>query len=162
MDVSRAQLSNLGDAIALDDPSFPWRVRVTVSRTSDKPQVTSLTVESRDGVPVTSTTLGKIPVRQIAGVAASAVLGQGDEAQYRMLAQPRPDGARSWPDDHYGRVHRVASWARRIGRDGGETAAVAEFWGVCSRTARRWIARSPGEPLPSSRTRREPVRVRLP
>jgi hypothetical protein len=158
MDVSRAQLSNLGDAIALDDPAFPWKIRVILSRKADKPHITSLTVESRGETPVTSTALGKIPVKQIAAVAASALLGQGDEARYRMLAQPRPDGARSWPRDHYRRVARVASWARRIGRDGGEAGAVSEFWGVCPRTARRWISRSEGR-RPSSQTQLEPSPV---
>lgn len=141
MDVSRAQLSNLGDEITLDDPSFPWTVRVVVSRTADKPQVTCLTVQSRNGEPVTSTALGRIPVRQIAGVAASEVHGGGDEARFRMLARPLPAGARSWPSDHYQRVTIVANWAKRIGREGGEAGAVSEFWGVCPRTARRWIER---------------------
>lgn len=141
MDVSRAQLSNLGDTVILDDPSFPWRVQVCLSGDSDRPEISELIVRSRTGEPITSTTLSQLPVRQIAGVAASALLGEG-EAQYRMLAKPRPAGARSWPLDHFQRVVRVASWARRIGRPGGAGGAVSEFWDVDYRTARRWLSRA--------------------
>ena len=138
MDVSRAQLSNLGDEVALVDPAFPWSVRVRLSEGADRPVVLGLTVESRDGSAITSTALAQIPVRQIASVAASALRGEG-EAQYRMLASPRPPGVRSWPPDHFQRVARVAAWARRTGRPGGAAGAVAEFWGVHYRTARRWL-----------------------
>ena len=142
MDVSRAQLSNTGDEIVLDDPDFPYRVRVALADDAERPTVTTLLIESRSGTAITSGALARIPVRQIAGVAASALHGGGDEARFRMLAQPRPEGARSWPREHFERVSRVAFWARRTGREGGETGAVAEFWGVCPRTARRWIAAS--------------------
>lgn len=138
MDVSRAQLSNLGDEVALVDPAFPWSVRVRLSEDADRPVVLGLTVESRDGSAITSTALAQIPVRQLASVAASALRGEG-EAQYRMLASPRPPGVRSWPPDHFQRVARVAAWARRTGRPGGAAGAVAEFWGVHYRTARRWL-----------------------
>lgn len=140
MDVSRAQLSNHGDEITLDDPDAAFRVRVRLFESAERPMIQRLTVESRGEAVVTAGTLAQIPVRQIAGVAASALNGDGDEALYRMLAQPRPAGERSWPADHYARVWRVASWARRIGRDGGEAGTVSEFWNVCPRTARRWIA----------------------
>lgn len=139
MDVSRAQLSNLGDQIELVDPLFPWTVRVQLSESADRPVVLGLAVESRDGQAVTSTVLAQIPVRQLASVAASALAGEG-EAQYRMLAAPRPNGSRSWPTDHFDRVARVASWARSTGRPGGAAGAVSEFWGVHYRTARRWIS----------------------
>lgn len=142
MDVSRAQMSNVGDGIVLEDPGFPYRVLVALNGDAERPTVTGLIVESCDGSAITSTVLGRIPVRQIAGIAASALHGGGDEARFRMLAKPRPLGARSWPPEHFERVARVASWARRIGREGGETAAVSQFWSVCPRTARRWIAAS--------------------
>lgn len=142
MDVSRAQLSNLGDEVALVDPAFPWSVRVRLSEDADRPVVLGLTVESRDGSAITSTALAQIPVRQLASVAASALRGEG-EAQYRMLASPRPPGVRSWPPDHFQRVARVAAWARRTGRPGGAAGAVAEFWGVHYRTARRWLRHQP-------------------
>lgn len=138
MDVSRAQLSNLRDEVVLVDPAFPWSVRVRLSEDADRPVVLGLTVESRDGSAITSTALAQIPVRQLASVAASALRGEG-EAQYRMLASPRPPGVRSWPPDHFQRVARVAAWARRTGRPGGAAGAVAEFWGVHYRTARRWL-----------------------
>lgn len=141
MDVSRAQLSNLGDTVVLDDPGFPWRVQVRLSGDSDRPAVTELVIRSRTGDPVTSTALAQLPLKQIAGVAASALLGEG-EAQYRMLAKPRPSGARSWPMDHFERVVRVAAWARRIGRPGGAGGAVSEFWSVDYRTARRWLSQA--------------------
>lgn len=138
MDVSAAQLSNLGDEVELVDPAFPWTVRVRLSEDADRPVVLGLTVQARNGQAVTSTVLASIPVRQLASVAASALRGEG-EAQYRMLARPRPTGSRSWPPDHFQRVARVASWARQTGRPGGAAGAVAEFWGVHYRTARRWL-----------------------
>jgi hypothetical protein len=138
MDVSRAQLSNLGDEIELVDPGFPWTVRVRLSENADRPVVLGLTVQARNAQAITSTALAQIPVRQIASVAASALKGEG-EAQYRMLARPRPTGSRSWPPDHFQRVQRVAAWARQTGRPGGAAGAVAEFWGVHYRTARRWL-----------------------
>ena len=143
MDVSRAQLSNLGDEVELVDPGFPWTVRVRLSKNAERPAVLGIIVEAREvddeeGPAITSTVLAQIPVRQLASVAASALKGEG-EAQYRMLARPRPDGVRSWPPDHFQRVARVAAWARQTGRPGGAAGAVAEFWGVHYRTARRWL-----------------------
>jgi hypothetical protein len=140
MDVSRAQLSNLGDEVELVDPEFPWTVRVRLSADADRPVVLDLTVLARNGDAITSTALAQIPVRQLASVAASALAGEG-EAQYRMLAVPRPHGSRTWPEDHFQRVARVAAWARATGRAGGAAGAVAEFWGVHYRTARRWLGR---------------------
>lgn len=141
MDVSRAQLSNLGDTVVLEDPGFPWRVQVRLSGDAERPAVTELVIRSREGQPVTATTLAQLPMRQIASVAASALQGEG-EAQYRMLAAPRPPGARSWPLDHFQRVVMVSAWARQIGRPGGSAGAVSEFWGVDYRTARRWLRRA--------------------
>jgi hypothetical protein len=140
MDVSRAQLSNLGNEVELTDPAFPWTVRVELdnSEKAERPTVVGLYVWARDEEPITSSVLAQIPVRQIASVAASALKGEG-EAQYRMLAAPRPAGSRSWPPDHFQRVARVAAWARSTGRPGGAAGAVSEFWGVHYRTARRWL-----------------------
>ncbi len=140
MDVSRAQLSNTGDMVQVVDPEWPWTVDVYLDQETDRPRVRGLVVWARDGGPVTSTVLAQIPVRQLASVAASALAGEG-EAQYRMLAKPRPAGSRGWPPDHFQRVARVAAWARSTGRPGGAAGAVAEFWGVHYRTARRWISR---------------------
>lgn len=142
MDVSTAQLSNLGDSVSLVDPAFPWEILVRLSADAERPEVVELHViaDPDNPQPITSTALAQIPVRQIASVAASALAGEG-EAQYRMLAAPRPTGQRSWPDDHFNRVARVASWARSIGRPGGAAVAVSEFWNVNPRTARRWISR---------------------
>lgn len=140
MDVSRAQLSNLADTVVLDDPMFPWRVQVRLSEESERPEVAELVIRSRDDQPITSSVLAQIPVRQIASVAASALRGEGGEQLMRMLAQPRPKGARSWPADHFQRVTRVAAWARSTGRPGGAAGAVAEFWDVHYRTARRWLS----------------------
>ena len=141
MDVSRAQLSNLGNAVVLVDPLFPWEILVRLSENADRPEVLELHViaDPDNCQPITSTVLAQIPIRQIASVAASAMKGEG-EAQYRMLAQPKPAGARSWPEEHYQRVKRVAAWARATGRPGGAAGAVSEFWGVHYRTARRWIS----------------------
>lgn len=141
MDVSHAQLSNLGAEVELVDPAFPWTIRVELSENAFRPEVLGIYVWSRTGEPITASVLAQIPIRQVARVAASALKG-GDETLYRMLAAPRPKGCRSWPPDHYQRVVRVASWARRIGRSGGAAGAVAEFWGVDYRTARRWLSRA--------------------
>lgn len=141
MDVSRAQLSNTGNEVVFDDPGWPWTVRARVAGTADRPALESLTLESQDGQPITATVLAQLPVRQITHVAASALAGEG-EAQYRMLASPRPRGKRGWPVDHFPRVVRVATWARATGRPGGAAGAVAEFWGVHLRTARRWLAQA--------------------
>lgn len=160
MDVTAAQLSVQGDGVELVDQSFPWTVKVQLSKDADAPTVLALTVVARpveDEAPqaITSTVLAQIPVRQIASVAASAMKGEG-EAHYRMLASPRPPGVRSWPEDHFRRVAIVAAWARKTGRPGGAAGAVSDFWDVHYRTARRWIARvSAGAPAgdrPSTRT----------
>jgi hypothetical protein len=140
MDVSRAQLTNSGECVQLTDPEFPYTVDVYLNPEAERPEVRGLVVWAREGAePITSTALAQIPVRQLASVAASAIRGEG-EAQYRMLAAPRPHGSRSWPADHFQRVGRVAAWARSIGRPGGAAVAVSEFWGVNPRTARRWIS----------------------
>lgn len=143
VNVSNAQLSNLGNAVSLIDPDFPFEIVVRLSEDAERPEVVEMSVTPSDPEhpePITSTVLAQIPVRQIAGVAASALSGEGEE-QYRMLAAPRPPGLRSWPDDHFQRVARVAAWARATGRPGGAAGAVAEFWGVHYRTARRWLSR---------------------
>lgn len=140
MDVSRAQLTNSGECVQLADPEFPFTVDVYLDQEAERPEVRGLVVWARDDAPpVTSAVLAKIPVRQLATVAASALKGEG-EAQYRMLAVPRPPGVRSWPPEHFQRVARVAAWARQTGRPGGAAGTVSEFWGVHYRTARRWIS----------------------
>jgi hypothetical protein len=146
MDVSRAQLSNTGTMVQLTDPGFPWTVDVYLAEGTDRPEIRGLVVWARPDEenrtePITASVLAQLPVRQIASVAASALAGE-DETLYRMLATPRPPGVRSWPEDHFYRVARVASWAVRIGRPGGVAGAVSEFWGVDSRTARRWLSQA--------------------
>lgn len=142
MDVSKAQLSNAGNAVILVDPAWPFTLSVEMWPNSDHPEISKLEIRARDDEPITGEVLSQIPIRQIARVCASALMGEG-EAQYRMLARPRPKGSRSWPEDHYQRVAKVASWARATGRRGGAAGAVAEFWGVHYRTARRWLSRPP-------------------
>jgi hypothetical protein len=139
VDVSRAQLSNTGIMVQLIDPLFPWTVDVYLSQGAERPEIRGLVVWAREDQPITSTVLAQLPVRQMASVAASALQGEG-EAQYRMLARPRPSGSRSWPPEHFERVARVGAWARATGRPGGAAGAVAEFWGVHYRTARRWLS----------------------
>lgn len=142
MDVSRAQLSNLGDGVLLTDPDWPYDVRVNIGEVEGWAAVIGLTVTARDPEqPITSSVLDQLPVRQIAHVAASALAGEG-ETHYRMLARSRPHGLRSWPIEHFRRVDRVAAWARATRRPGGAAGAVAEFWEVHLRTARRWLARA--------------------
>ncbi len=142
MDVSRAQLSNAGNEVVIVDPLWPFSVRVAMWPNAERPEVSRITVEAREDQPITSTVLAQIPVKQISQVAASALMGEG-EAQYRMLVRPRPQGSRSWPEDHYQRVARVAAWARATGRQGGAAGTVAEFWDVHYRTARRWLSHLP-------------------
>lgn len=139
MDVSHAQLSSPGvGQVLLTDPGFPWQVKVTVRSGAERPEVSSLEITSRSTAPITASVLAQIPLRQIAAVATSATLGE-EETLYRMLAKPRPKGERSWPPEHFERVQRVARWARATGRPGGAAGAVAEFWAVRPRTARRWL-----------------------
>lgn len=142
MDISAAQLSNTGDEIIIVDPNWPWLVRVRITGS----MLESVTVQSRDGEPITSRVLSQLPLQQITHVAVSAIAGEG-EAQLRMLARPRPKGQRSWAQDHYRRVARVSRWARSTGRPGGAAQAVAEFWDVHLRTARRWLAQARGQGL---------------
>jgi hypothetical protein len=151
MDVSRAQLSNVGDEVVLEDPAFPWRVTARVKAGTDQPFLDRLIVEAREDATITSTALAQIPVRQIAAVALSATRGDA-ETQFRMLAKPRPPGMRAWPAEHYQNVKRVADWARSVGWEGGGAAAVAAFWRVHLRTARRWLAHRQVSGPPSSRT----------
>lgn len=151
MDVSRAQLSNTGAMVQLTDPSFPFTVDVYLADGTERPEIRGLVLWARPNEedhtePITASVLAQLPVRQIASVAASALQGE-DETLYRMLATPRPPGVRSWPEDHFSRVARVASWAVRIGRPGGVAGAVSEFWGVDSRTARRWLSQARGRGL---------------
>lgn len=142
MDVSKAQVANLGDRIALEEPGWPFRIYVRMGEGADRPEVLELTVTALDRTePVTASVLSQLPMRQLASVAASTLSGEG-ETLYRMLAQPRPHGVRSWPPDHYARVTRVAAWARSVGRPGGAAGAVSEFWTVDYRTARRWLSRA--------------------
>ena len=139
MDVSKAQVTNLGDEVALAEYGWPFTVRVQLYPNAKRPEIRRLVIEERTGYPITGQVLAQLPMQQIAQVAASLLAGEG-EAQYRMLARPRPKGVRSWPADHYERVNRVASWARATGRPGGAAGTVADFWGVHYRTARRWLA----------------------
>lgn len=140
MDVAKAQVTNLGDEVFMIDPAWPWTVQVRIGDHEGKAVVTRIVVESRQTQGITSTALSQIPVRHIAQVSASLLAGEG-EAQYRMLASPRPRGRRGWPVDHFERVGRVVSWAKATGRSPAGT--VAEFWNVHYRTARRWISRLP-------------------
>lgn len=142
MDVSKAQVTNLGDKVALEQYGWPYTVYVSMYPNAVRPEIESLTITARTGYPITSTVLAQLPIQQIAQVAASLLAGEG-EAQYRMLARPRPQGSRSWPADHYERVARVAAWARATGRPGGAAGAVADFWDVHYRTARRWLSHPP-------------------
>lgn len=141
MDVSRAQLSNSGNSVQLVDPEFPWTVDVYTAQESESPHVRGLVIWARGDEPITSAVLSRLPLRQLASVAASALQGE-DEAQYRMLAVPRQPGQRSWPPAHFYRVSQVAAWARRVGRSGGAGGTVSEFWQVDYRTARRWLSRA--------------------
>lgn len=153
MDVSRAQVANTGDEVVLVDPGWPWTVRVLVGEVDGRPAITTLTVEAREleggavvgggtyRLPITAGVLDQLPIRQLTHVAASALAGEG-ETHYRMLARSRPRGQRGWPADHFQRVARVGAWARATGRPGGAAGAVAEFWGVHLRTARRWLAQA--------------------
>ena len=99
MDVSRAQVTNLGDEVVLAEYGWPFTVRVQLYPNAERPEVRRLVIEERTGLPITGTVLAQLPMQQIAQVAASLLAGEG-EAQYRMLARPRPTGQRSWPADH--------------------------------------------------------------
>ena len=155
MDVSRAQVANLGESVVFCDPEWPWTIQASVMRVDGRPVVDTLTVTATGNRAITSSVLSQIPVRQITRVVASLTAGEG-EAQYRMLATPKPAGNRSWPPDHFRRVASVARWARATGRPGGAAEAVAEFWGVHYRTARRWISQCPAADRPSPQNQTSP------
>lgn len=142
VDVSKAQLSNAGDAVVLVDPGWPFDVTIQMYPNAVRPEISRLEIRSREGDPITASVLAQLPLRHLAQVCASELRGEG-EAQFRMLARPREPGSRGWPTDHYRRVAMVASWARATGREGGAAGTVAEFWGVHHRTARRWLSRLP-------------------
>lgn len=146
IDVDRAQVSRGPDgSVTIDDPGAPWVVHATVVEVDGRACISSLRVDSRSGLCITSARLGRLPTAHILQVAAAETLGSGhvDEVYYRMLARPLPRGARSWDRDHYRRVLAVHDWAARTGRPGGGPQAVAELWGVAkSPTVWRWLARA--------------------
>lgn len=144
INLSRAVISRTTNGITVDDPESPWLVHVTA--TPGPTRLTKLTVESKQADRgITATKLASLPVQQIMHVAAAHMTAteHPGEAYYRMLAQPKPSGHRTWPASHWNAVNRVASWARETGRPGGAARAVSDFWGVSERpTAYRWIAKA--------------------
>jgi hypothetical protein len=144
LDADGAQISRTPDgAVVVDDPASPWLVQVSVTEVDGRACISRIEVEAREPVCITSARLARLPTAQILQVAAAEVLGHGHDAEmfYRLLAAPRPRGARSWGSEHYARVLAVHEWAVRTGRPGGGAQAVADLWGVARNpTAWRWLA----------------------
>ena len=136
--------------VTLDDPNLPVVVVMTLDAAtapgSGRPNLSGLTVQVRPGGSrITATMLGRLPLRHLLYVAHAATgraaCSHPNEAHYRGLATPRPDGHRSWDPGHWLRVWAVYQWAQSTGRPGGGLRAVADLWGVTvNPTARRWLA----------------------
>lgn len=143
VDLTRVHLArSASGAVVLDDPSSPWLVRVW---TDDQGNLRRLHLDMRPGVTggLTARALRALPLAQITHEARTHT-GTGEwpnEALYRMLAAPKPAGARQWDDEHWERVLQVHDWAVSTGRPGGGARAVAQMWGVAiDPTAYRWLA----------------------
>lgn len=147
--LAAAQVSTTPDgAVVFDDPAAPWRIKVWPGMSAGRPIVASFLIVPRDPhqpVPITTSRMTRLPLAAMARIAASLTTptGQANEVYYRLLAVPKPSGARSWPDDHWTRVLTVfdqaataAGGSARAGR-----LAVAQAWAVSERTTvKRWLA----------------------
>lgn len=143
INIDRASVERHQNGVTVDDPESPWIVDVNVA--GDPTRITSMTVRSRPGGPaITAPRLSRLPTAQLAYVAGTELLGGGHQGEdwYRMLATPKPAGTRDWPQEHWDTVRAVASWAIETERPGGAGRAVADLWGVTTRTAWRWLKRS--------------------
>lgn len=153
LDVDQARISRHRDmSVLFDDPNSPWLVRVWVGtsrRRHYRRHISRIDLRVRPGgPPITAARLASLPCGQLLHVAAAQLAadlpdGHPNEAWYRMLATPKPRGARSWPDEHWHRVWQVYRWAADSARPGGGPQAVADLWGVSvNPTAYRWLAQA--------------------
>lgn len=141
IDLTRASITRTSEGVTIDDPASPWTAHVTVAENPTR--TTTLTLKARPGAPgITAARLARLPLAQIQHVAAAETLGADhpDDAWWRLLAQPKPAGARSWPAAHWTRVAAIGDWAAAAGLPGGAGAAVARAWGISLHTAYRWLA----------------------
>lgn len=143
VELDRSQVTRHGDGtVRVDDPHGNVAVTVEVDASGGPARLTRLTVEVLgDAVRISAAGLARLPVAQLIHL-AGATLGTGypDEPYYRQLARPRPRGARGWDAGHWRRVMAVWEWAETVGRPGGGTQAVADFWGVTrDPTVYRWL-----------------------
>lgn len=142
LNVENAVVSRTSTGVTVDDPESPWIVRVTAA--ADPTRITSLTVKAKPGgtSSITAGGLARLPTPQLLHVAALHMLDSSHpgEAYYRMIATPKPDGARSWPPEHWDNVRTVAAWADNTDRPGGARQAIADLWAVTTEpTTRRWL-----------------------
>lgn len=181
VDLSNAAVTVSDDgAVLIDAPDAPWLIHARTARAGRRLVLAELCVVTRDdgqelrAAAITDTRLGRLPVRQILHVAATHQHAAGDPAElyWRLAAQPKPPGARRWPDNHWPKVLAVYEWGRRTRRPGGGVGAVCDLWQCSPRTAARWLAtararatgrgrRRPAgggtDPPPGSATSQEPL-----
>lgn len=144
LDVDRAQVTRTGrGTVVVDDPECPLLVELAVGDVCGRRQVTRLTVQVRHPAGrIGESTLRRLPVRQLAHVAAqhAAAASHPNEVFYLKQARPRQQGRRRWDDEHWLQVLQVYHWAKATGRPGGPVQAVADMWGVAKApTAYRWV-----------------------
>ena len=136
--IERASTGLIGhDMVVIDDPEAPFTLEVSVNQLDGAARLAALTIIPRSGKMFRRNWLTTLPLREIFMAAAALTLGSEsvNESYYRRLAA---GGVSSLQD----RVVAVANWAEQVKRPGGSSQAVADFWGVHSRTARRWLRRA--------------------
>jgi hypothetical protein len=160
LQVDQAQVSRGRDgAVVIDDPGCPWIVRVWTSVEGSTTVLDRLRLDRRaraNGSAITAARLGRLPVSQILRVAAAH--DHPNEVYFRMLAQPRQPGQRTWDDGHWDRVLAVHQWAIDTARPGGPLRAVAELWGVTiNPTVHRWLAHARRRPRYAAAEKQDPL-----
>jgi hypothetical protein len=147
LEVNTAQITRDANGMVLvEDPGAPVRVALAVDTSEGAARLTRITIDVTGPVRLSASALSRLPISQLIH-AAAARCGGGypDEPYYRQLARPKPDGQRGWDSGHWQRVLAVWEWAEQVGRPGGGTQAVADFWGVRrDPTAYRWMKAARG------------------
>jgi len=133
-DVDGASTALTENGIVIDDPEAPFFVRIGIEMDGEAPRISELNIVPKNGHTIRRHWLTTLPLRELQMAAVSIALGSDyvNESYYRRIAA----GGRAPLDS---RVAAVAAWAEVIKRPGGQARAIAEFWGIHERTARRWL-----------------------
>jgi hypothetical protein len=159
--IERASTGLIGhDMVVIDDPEAPFTLEVSIDQPDGAARLAALTIVPRDGKVLRRNWLTSLPLREIFMAAAALTLGSEsvNESYYRRLAA---GGVAPLHD----RVAAVANWAEQVKRPGAGSQAVADFWGVHPRTARRWLRHvressgASASPAPEDRSTRLDARV---